>query len=786
MRSVQHKSVLHPLLIGSLLAAFGAAAPLRAADDEQSGREIYKTRCAACHGTQGAGTAKQKRRLEGDKSVAQLTELIAQTMPEDDPGSLQPEQAAAVAVWVHDTFYSRIARERNRPARVELARLTVRQYRLALADLVGSFRQPVKWGDERGVRGFYFKGRRLGGRNNRAAERTDPQINFDFGTEAPVSEIDEPHEFSIRWNGSILAQETGEYEFVIRTEHAARLWINDMNRALIDAWVKSGSDTEYKGSLFLVGGRPYQVQVEFTKAKQGVDDSKKQKEKPASAKASMALLWKRPRGALEPISSRQFSTATVPESFVCTTAFPPDDRSYGWERGTAVSKAWDQSTTSAAIEAANYIVAHLEELAGKHDGGSDRVEKTFCRTFAERAFRRPLTDDEARLIVDRQFEGSADREIAVKRAVLLTLKSPRFLYREVRGGMDPFDTAARLSFGLWNSIPDQELREAAAAGRLTTPDQIAREAERMLQDLKARNKLREFLLTWLKADAAGDLAKNSEKFPDFDAAVVSDLRTSLELFLDDVLAGDASDLRRLFTTDEVFMNDRLAKFYGAPVPVGGDFTRINLESEHRAGVLTHPYLMAAFAHTSESSPIHRGLFLVRGMLGQSLRPPPEAVAPVPPDLHPDLTTRERVSLQTQAASCMTCHAIINPLGFTLENYDAVGRYRESDRGKQVDTTGSYRTRAGKVVTVNGTWELADFLAHSEDTQGAFTEQLFHHLVQQPVLAYGTATLADLRQSFAASDCNIRKLAVRIMVASALVGRETEPKPATDPPAKAGE
>jgi len=329
------------------------------ANDLPPGAEIYKTRCAVCHGQEGQGTAKHKRQLAGDKSVAQLTELIAQTMPEDDPGSLTPEEATAVGAFVHETIYSPVARERNRPARAELARLTVRQYRLALSDLVGSFRQPVQSGDERGVRGLYFKGRRLGGRNGRAAERIDPQINFDFGTEAPVSEIDEPHEFSIRWNGSILARETGEYEFVIRTEHAARLWINDLNHALIDAWVKSGSDTEYKASLFLVGGRPYPLQVEFTKAKQGVDDSKKQKEKPASAKASMALLWKRPRGGLEPVPARQLSTAVAPESYVCSTAFPPDDRSYGWERGTAISKAWDQATTAGAIDVASYVAAHF-------------------------------------------------------------------------------------------------------------------------------------------------------------------------------------------------------------------------------------------------------------------------------------------------------------------------------------------------------------------------------------------------------------------------------------------
>src|SRR5262249_858246 len=158
-----------------------------------------------------------------------------------------------------------------------------------------------------------------------------------------------------------------------------------------------------------------------------------------------------------------------------------------------------------------------------------------------------------------------------------------------------------------------------------------------------------------------------------------------------------------------------------------------------------------------SSPIHRGVFLARGVLGLSLRPPPEAVVPLPPDLHPDLTTRERVTLQTKANNCMTCHGIINPLGFTLENFDAVAKYRDKDHGKAGENAGRYRTREGKTVNVNGARELAAFLAGSEEAQEAFVEQMFHFLVQQPARAYGPATLAELRKSFAANGFNIRKL-----------------------------
>jgi hypothetical protein len=327
-----------------------------------------------------------------------------------------------------------------------------------------------------------------------------------------------------------------------------------------------------------------------------------------------------------------------------------------------------------------------------------------------------------------------------------------------------------LSFALWDSIPDKELLSAAAAGKLNSKDAIAKQAERMLADPRAEAKLRQFLLKWVKADQPMDLAKDPKTFPGFDAAVISDLRTSLELFFDELIASDQADYRQLLLANEIFLNGRLAKFYGVELPANSDFTRTKLDAERRAGVLTHPYLMASFAHTTASSPIHRGVFLARGVLGLALRPPPEAIAPLAPDLHPSLTTRERVTLQTQSNACMTCHSFINPLGFTLEHFDAIGRYREKENNKPVDATGIYQGRDGKAIGLKDARDLANFLAGNTEAHAAFVEQLFHHLAQQPMRAYGPNTLDDLRKSFEKDGFNIRKLAIEIMMVSAMKGR----------------
>jgi hypothetical protein len=186
--------------------------------------------------------------------------------------------------------------------------------------------------------------------------------------------------------------------------------------------------------------------------------------------------------------------------------------------------------------------------------------------------------------------------------------------------------------------------------------------------------------------------------------------------------------------------------------------------------------MATFAYTASSSPIHRGVFLSRGVLGRLLPAPPAAVAPLSPDLHAGLTTRERVALQTSPKTCQACHGMINPLGYTLENFDAVGRFRKEEKGKPIDATGSYQTKTGETVTFKGARDLATYLAASEETHAAFVQQLFQYLVKQPVRAFGSRELTELREYFEHHGFNIRKLMVEIIASSALTPRSAQPKP----------
>ncbi len=759
-----------PTVSLALLAAFSVspgAQTSKATSKPPAGEAVYKQQCAACHGAKGEGSKQYSKALAGSRTSTELAAFISKSMP-PGPKKCPVGDSKLVAAYIYDAFYSPVAQARNKPAHVALSRLTVRQYRNAVADLIGSFRGPTNLNDSRGLHAEYFKTARL--RNtDRVVERIDPEVKFDYGTTGPTPGQADPYQFAMKWDGSIIAPDTGEYEFVVRTEHAIQLWVNDFKQPLIDALVKSGNDNEYRATLFLIAGRAYPLRLDFSKGVTGVDNLEKVKQKPPT-KASISLLWRRPKQSLEVIPQRCLAPITVAQAYVPSTPFPPDDRSIGYERGTSVSKAWDDATTNDAIDTASYVVARLREFTGAADNAPDREVKlkAFCKQFVERAFRRPITPELEQFYVTKRFQNTPDLETAVKRVVLLTLKSPRFLYHET--GIipqDAYEVASNLSFGLWDSIPDKELLKAAATGQLSTREQIMKQAERMAADPRAWVKLREFLFLWLKLDQSPDLAKDVKRFPGFDQETASDLRTSLELFLENVVWNDKSDYRELMLTDKVFLNGRLAKLYGASLPSDSGFQQISLNGDERAGVLTQPYLLASFAYTDNSSPIHRGVLIARNMLGRTLQPPPAAFAPLAADLHPKLTTRQRVALQTKPAACNGCHGMINPLGFTLERFDAIGRLRDKENDQPIDATGSYLGRTGDTAKFGGAKDLAQFLAKSPEAHAAFVEKLFHHLVKQPVLAYGPKTLPNLQGFFETHDYNIRDLMVEIMATTAL-------------------
>ncbi|MFM1769114.1 MAG: hypothetical protein RJA22_1643 [Verrucomicrobiota bacterium] len=764
------------LVLSLLSLVFGSGpAPAKAAPD---GRQIYRKLCAECHGRSGEGVkGEYEEALHGDWSVEKLTRYIDRTMPEGNPGLCVGEDAAAVARFIHDTFYSREARARQTPPRVELVRLTNRQYATTLADLFKSFADPdARPGAERGLRASY-RNRSKGPDAGKASfERLDTTIDFNFGKGSPFVDPNAPkstngvrttNEFSLSWRGALLAPESGDYEFVVESPNGVRLWVNDEDQPLIDAGVASANLTEHRGRRRLLGGRAYPLRLEFQRAARDPE-------------ARIRLLWKPPHGSLQPLPSRHLAPINLGSTFVIATPFPADDSSVGYERGVMVSKEWDDATTQAAIEAARHVERHLDRLSRSRPGTADRNDqlRKFAAQFTEAAFRRPLTPEQRRVHVEAHFNPRTPPEESVKRVVLLALKSPRFLYLGLeRAKPDDFEVASRLSYALWDSLPDRDLLRLAAEGSLRNPDTVNAQARRLLADPRARAKIRHFLHHWLQVNHVDDLSKDAELYPGFTPQVIADLRASLDLFLDDVVWGPGSDYRRLLLEDDFWVNQRLAGFYGVGQVETDEFRRVTLDPSQRSGVITHPYLLAAFAYSKSSSPIHRGVFLTRNIVGRALRPPPIATAFKDADFDPKLTMREKVAELTRPQACQSCHSVINPLGFSLEHFDAVGRFRTREGNRPIDAASDYTTDDGSVVKLKGARDVAEFAVGSEHAHRAFIEQLFHQLIKQPVLAYGSDTPAQLQAAFVQSGFNIQQLAINITTRAALHGVAPRPTPA---------
>ncbi|MHB8951411.1 MAG: DUF1592 domain-containing protein [Pirellulaceae bacterium] len=752
---VRFRTAVSWLLVGAGLLP--GAFVLGAEDPPGSGKEIYATLCAGCHGPLGEGVPGHcDRPFQGSYALADLIQIVDETMPEDDPEACTGDSAEQVARYIFETFYHPTAQRLASQARVELARLTVRQYEHAVADLIGTFVGEGSDDGQRGLKANFFANREFA-RDKLAIERVDAQVFFTYGEGSPHAEKIAPEEFSAQWSGAILADETGDYEFCVTTENGARLWVNDLENPLIDAWVVSGNATEHRATVRLLGGRTYPIRMHYSKSK------------PQNT-ASIVLCWAPPHKAEETIPTRNLLPHEFPPSYVVKQPFPPDDSSGGYPRGTTVSREWDQAQTYAALEIASEVVRNLEKLADCQEESPDRAEriKQFCHRFAERAWRRPLTEEEKQTLVEQHFAGETLPELAAKKVVLLVLMSPRFLYLEADAQQeDGYRIASRLSFGLWDSLPDAALLEAARSGQLRTSEQLSAQIRRMLPDYRTKAKLRDFLHHWLNIDDVENISKDQELFGRFDDQLAASLRTSLDLFLDDVIWNGDGDFRQLLLANTWFVDESIAAYYGIAGEYDDGYRKVAMDSDRSAGILTHPYLMARFAYHKSSSPIHRGVFVMRSLLGRFLKPPPIAVAPADEGVDPNLTTRQRVAQQTNEPTCQTCHSMINALGFSFEHYDAVGKFRTVEKDQPIDASGHYQDLEGEQADFVGARQLAEFLAACPETHRCFIQQLFHHVVKQPVMAYGPETMSKLEKSFAESGFDIQELLIEILTMSAL-------------------
>jgi hypothetical protein len=357
------------------------------------------------------------------------------------------------------------------------------------------------------------------------------------------------------------------------------------------------------------------------------------------------------------------------------------------------------------------------------------------------------------------------------------LQSPQFLYRvEATQAATPetgavalggYEIASRLSYFLWNSMPDEQLFAAAESQQLAVPEQIEAQARRMLESPKARAMVKDFYRQWLNLDRFDGLARDTAE-PQLDAqGLLEGWRQSLLSFVDFVYWGGSGTMQELFSSDLIFVNQDLAQLYGVQAPTEDHLSGVP-QTGTRAGLLTQPALMAMLSHADQSSPIQRGVFVRAQLLCDPPQPPPPTVDNNPPDPDPALTTRERFAVHTESPVCAACHQLIDPLGFGLENYDQFGRFRSEENLLPIDTSGAIV--ASPDPTIDGPFstplELAERLAGSATVRDCLATHWYRFAMGRVEQQADSCSLDQAKRDFKESDGNLKELLVALTLTDA--------------------
>jgi hypothetical protein len=387
----------------------------------------------------------------------------------------------------------------------------------------------------------------------------------------------------------------------------------------------------------------------------------------------------------------------------------------------------------------------------------DRSAKRILATLMRRAYRRPVMDADLQGPYElyRKARTGDGFEAGIEMALSAVLVSPHFLFRVEQdpAGMPPktiyrvsdLDLASRLSFFLWSSIPDDELLGVAVAGKLHEPAVLEAQVRRMLTDARSRALVNNFASQWLHLRNLDSITPDMRLFPDFDDNLRQAFREETELFFDSVLREDRSVLD-LLRANYTFVNERLAKHYGIPHVYGSRFRRISLDEDSwRGGLLRQGSILTVTSYATRTSPVLRGKFILDNLLGVP-PPPPLPDVPALKDNTVDgrLSVRERLAEHRSNSTCAACHNLMDPLGLSLEKFDAVGRRRALEGGTPIDASGGLPD-GSRFADVQGL--EAALLRRPELFVGTFAEKLLTYALGRGVEYYDApATRAIVRET----------------------------------------
>jgi hypothetical protein len=443
--------------------------------------------------------------------------------------------------------------------------------------------------------------------------------------------------------------------------------------------------------------------------------------------------------------------------------FAADEKAGGFDANSnaAVSEGQIEQYVDAAEQLAITAVANKLDTWITCDKTKTTCVEPFIAAFGKSAFRQPLDAETLQSFVDlyEAARASWNATMGIQLVIQSMLISPQFLYHVELAlpaageaavvPLGAYELASRLSYFLWQSMPDDELLAAAAAGDLDTTEGIEAEARRMLADDRAKSSIASFHAQWLQLSELDDLTKDAAAFPEWSPELAASMRAETLAFVEEVVFGDDPRLQTLLSASFSFIDSDLAALYGVPSPSSsGELTKVELDPQERAGILTQASFLTGHAHAADPSWVHRGKFVRERLLCQTLPPPP-------PDV--DMSTLQDPD-RLENPECAGCHVLMDPIGYGFDGYDAIGKHVGGQVGGEIVDDGGD-------LDVGGTFadpvDLAHKLASSADVRDCLAKQWVRYAVRRNETSEDACSVAAVQGEFASAEQHLQELLVSV-------------------------
>ncbi|MDX2053501.1 MAG: DUF1592 domain-containing protein [Polyangiaceae bacterium] len=474
-------------------------------------------------------------------------------------------------------------------------------------------------------------------------------------------------------------------------------------------------------------------------------------------------------------------------------SFPNEETDFGFNNnGAALTfpPTLGDAAFTAAQTAARQVVANFATHVTCATPQTPECADQFITEFGEKAWRRPLTAAEKTRLRGVFDVGNSQTgfDLGIEMVTSSMLISAPFFYRvEVGDGMPvpgkqnlvrptSWEMASRLSYFLWNSAPDATLRSLAAQDALKDPDAIKAQALAMLADPRARQAVANFNQQWLQTGRMNGINKDPNIFPEWKTELRPLLRKEIDTLLERAAWDSPSGLQDILTSNTTFMNADLAKFYGVTGPTGTAFEAVQVDAATRSGILSRAGLLAIDGFV-ETSPTLRGAYIRRRLLCGEPPPPDPAAAALKPPPSATSTTRQRSEQHANVEPCKSCHMFIDPIGFGLEKYDALGKYREMQNNLPIDDSGNVVGMASNGAQIasdigpfKGAVELGQKMAASTTVTDCFAQQWFRFTNGRAPVAADAPAIQELGQLVRTNGGNHRELITALTQTDAFLYR----------------